>query len=432
MLVECLIVLVCAIAALHFYIKHLYLYWCSRGVPQITPTFPFGNLGKSIRNELSNNETLDELYRSTDAPFIGIYSVFSPCLMPRDPELIRNILVKDFQHFADRGVYLDAKNDPLSTHLFSLEGEEWKNQRSKLTPTFTSGKMRGIFQTMAECRPPLMKRLQELENQTFEVRDVMSLYTINLIASVAFGIEIDCFADPENPFRKYAQKMTEPTLKNTFRLFCFLFCPTLLKWSGLHFLDRDTEEFLMDIVRQTLELRESGQVVRKDFFQLLVQLRNTGTVQMDDEWGTTFTNQPNKMLSIEQMTAQSFLFYLAGFETSASTMSFLMYEVAKNPEIQQKLHAEIDAILDQSPDGEFTYDTIGELKYLECCFDGEFLHACCLFVVAGIVRILIFLLLLLLVVFIIIIRDIAEIQCAAGAESCLHERISHSEHGCDH
>lgn len=427
MLAEFIILLACSVAAIYFYIKHLYSYWTRRGVPQVKPSFPFGNLGKSIRNELCNNETLDELYRSTNEPFIGIYSVFSPALMPRDPELIRNILIKDFQHFADRGVYLDEKNDPLSTHLFSLEGEEWKNQRSKLTPTFTSGKMRGIFQTMSECRGPLMKRLQEVENKTVEIRDIVSLYTINLIASAAFGIEIDCFADPENPFRKYALKMTEPNLKNAFRLFCFLFCPTLLKWSGLHFLDRDTEEFLMDIVRQTLELRESGQIVRKDFFQLLVQLRNTGTVQMDDEWGTTFTNQKNKTLSIEQMTAQSFLFYLAGFETSASTMSFLMYEVAKNPEIQRKLHDEVDSLYNQSPDGELTYDSINESKFLENCFDGmhKFFHT--FFSVSKILTLFCFVFLSSFVN-----RNATQIQCTTSVKSCMHKRLSNSRHWCGH
>lgn len=88
-------------------------------------------------------------------------------------------------------------------------------------------------------------------------------------------------------------------------------------------------------------MRESGKVVREDFFQLMVQLRNTGTIQLDDEWNTVLTN-----------------------ETSASTTSFLLFEIANNPEIQQKLHEEIDAILEQSADGDFTYETMNELKYL--------------------------------------------------------------------
>lgn len=113
--------------------------------------------------------------------------------------------------------------------------------------------------------------------------------------------------------------------------------PILLKWSAIGFMDREIEEFFSDIVKQTLNLRENKNIVRKDFFQLLVQLRNSGCVQLDDEWGTVITNEHNKQLSLEQITAQSFLFYLAGFETSSTVMSFCLYEIAKNPAIQQKV-----------------------------------------------------------------------------------------------
>ena len=69
----------------------------------------------------------------------------SPVYLPIDPDIIKHIMQKDFQHFINHGVSLDEKIDPLNGHLFNLEDEKWKNMRIKLTPTFTSGKMKMIL-----------------------------------------------------------------------------------------------------------------------------------------------------------------------------------------------------------------------------------------------------------------------------------------------
>lgn len=134
-----------ALAISYFYVKYLYSYWPRRGVPYFKPTFPFGNFGKILKQKLSLSEIIDELYRRTTVPFIGVYGAFRPMLMIRDPDLIRTILIKDFQYFVDRGFYHDEKADPLSAHLFSIEGDKWRNLRAELTPAFTMGKHKSSF-----------------------------------------------------------------------------------------------------------------------------------------------------------------------------------------------------------------------------------------------------------------------------------------------
>lgn len=49
-------------------------------------------------------------------------------------------------------------------------------------------------------------------------------------------------------------------------------CPKLLEILKMRLIDKDVEDFMINVVEQTLELREKNKVVRKDFFQLLVQL----------------------------------------------------------------------------------------------------------------------------------------------------------------
>lgn len=58
-------------------------------------------------------------------------------------------------------------------------------------------------------------------------------------------------------------------------------------------MDDDVEKFITDLVKQTLEYREEKKVSRKDFFQLLIQLRNSGQIQKDDEWDTKIIDQGN-------------------------------------------------------------------------------------------------------------------------------------------
>lgn len=100
---------------------------------------------------------------------------------------------------------------------------------------------------------------------------------------------------------------------------------------------------------------------------MLVQLRNTGSIKLDDEWQTEITN--GKTLTMEELAAQAYVFYTAGFETTSSAMSFCLFEIAKNAEIQEKVHKEIDDVLAKY-DGQLTYDAINELKYLDACLDG--------------------------------------------------------------
>ena len=68
--------------------------------------------------------------------------------------------------------------------------------------------------------------------------------------------------------------------------------------------------------------------------------------------------------------AQALIFLLAGYETSSSTLTFALYELALHPEIQQNLRAEIMQGLSKH-DGKLTYDGIQEMLYLDRVVSGE-------------------------------------------------------------
>lgn len=356
-----------SVAGVCLFVRHVYSYWHRRNVKFIPPTFPFGNYRANLLQQLSVGEVCEEIYKRTNEPFIGVYGSFRPMLVICDPNLIRHIFVKDFHHFVDRGIY-HSKNDPLSYHLFTMNGSKWKNLRLKLNSAFSTGKLKAMFPMLLECGRSLDIILREAaeKQQEIDVREHIACFSINVIASVAFGIDIDCIIEPNHPFRENGRKFFARTWKNGLRNFCRFVCPNLMPLLGMRFIDNDVEAFFFDLVTKMIKMRENQKIIRKDLFQTLIQLRNTGKVQLDDEWETIIANdEHSKTMSLNEMVAQSFVFFVAGFETSSTTISYCLYELARNPEIQRKVQEEIDSV------DRLTFEAINQMNYLESCIDGS-------------------------------------------------------------
>jgi cytochrome P450 family 6 len=75
-------------------------------------------------------------------------------------------------------------------------------------------------------------------------------------------------------------------------------------------------------------------------------------------------------LSVNSLAAQAFVFYLGGFETSSTTMTFCLYELSLHQDIQDRVREEIDVVL-QKHDGKITYESIQEMEYLDKVVSGE-------------------------------------------------------------
>lgn len=131
-----LLILLCTV--LYIWIKRVYSYWERTKFPFIKPTFPFGNVADSALGRKCMGVNLLDLYKSSNKPIEGIYLLFRPALMVRDADLVKCILSTDANNFYDRGIYHNP-DDPVANNMLMMTGQEWKNTRAKLTPTFTSG-----------------------------------------------------------------------------------------------------------------------------------------------------------------------------------------------------------------------------------------------------------------------------------------------------
>lgn len=383
-------VLVILLSIGYFYFKHSYSYWQRRGVQSLPVKIPFGNFQDIILQRSSVHMGLQKFYNSSSEPVIGVYALARPILILRDPEIIRCALIRDFQHFHDRGTYVNEKRDPLSASLFSLNGQRWRGLRSRMTPTFSSGKLKAMFGTLVDCGVSLQMFLAKLvsEDKLLDVRELSASYATNVIASVAFGADINCIDAPDTDFRRYGRKAFGKSFIRGFINLGRFTIPSIFNYLPIKVIPKDIDRFMTSLVKETLEYREKTGFVRKDLFQLLLQLRNTGQISRDDQWDTKISAAEGKTLTLQQITTEAFGFFLAGFETSSTTMSFCLHEIARSPEIQTKVHEEIDRVLAQH-DGKITYESVSDMKYVERCIDGEFIGCATYISIQMIVRIVI-------------------------------------------
>ncbi|XP_058060789.1 cytochrome P450 6A1-like [Anopheles bellator] len=345
----------------YLYLRNRYNFWRSRGFPTLADqSLLYGHVkGVNTERHASEVSTVNyNRFKSRGDAFGGINIFILPVVVPVDPELIKTILVKDFSVFHDRGVYSDAVADPLSATLFALEGKAWRTLRHKLTPTFTSGKMKQMFGTILEVAHELQSYVDERSVQgELEMKDILARFTTDVIGTCAFGIECNTLKNPENEFLKYGMRVFETKTFTMFKIICSMAVPWLTKKIGVKITDAELESFFMKLVHETVEYREKNNVQRNDFLKLLIEIKNQGTVTDGD--GATEGG-----MTLNELAAQVFIFFLAGFETSSTTMNFCLYELAKNPAIQDRLRAEINRAI-ESNGGTLTYEVVMNNEYLD-------------------------------------------------------------------
>lgn len=350
------------IALAYYYVKRKYSYWQLRGVPSLEAEIPYGNIkqmGRSLHQSLLMKQYYDKMKGA--GAFVGFYIIYRPAVLLLDRSLIKNILMKDFTNFNDRGLYVNEKHDPLSAHLFSMDGKKWKNLRAKLTPTFTSGKMKFMYPTIIEVGDRFRDTLKDIvgDEKELEVKDLLARFTTDIIGTCAFGIECNSLKDPDSEFREMGRRVFEEPRHKPMALFLMT---TFRKWSnllGFKVNRDDVLHFFMNVVRETVDVREKNKISRNDFMDLLIKLKNKET----DESGLGG-------LTIEEVAAQTFIFFLAGFETSSTTLAFCLYELATNPEIQEKARQQAREVLKRH-DGKFTYEAMMDMQYIDQVIYGK-------------------------------------------------------------
>lgn len=344
----------------YLYFRNSYQYWKKRNVPYILPSIPWGTNINPIRAKKSflvHIKDSYDIFKAERHALGGLYLISKPALLIVEPELIKKILSKDFVYFTGHGIHVDEKKDPMSGNLFSLDGDKWKSMRVKLTPTFTSGKIKMMYHAMLTCGEPMVEHLKTLsyKGELLNAKEVLACFTTDVIGSCAFGIDCNSFKDPDSEFRKFGRQIFDLSWRASFYRLIKLIIPRL----KLSTMNEEVKNFFSNSFKDIVISRQASKQKRNDFVQLMLEINEKAE-----------TNGTNDSLSIGQMLAQSVMFFAAGFETSSTTMTFCLHELAHKLDIQEKLRKEIITTI-QKHDGKLTYDAIMEMKYLNIVLEGK-------------------------------------------------------------
>lgn len=302
-------ILVVLISIVYFWIRERLSVLEKHGFQHEKPSFPAGNM-KEVGKTKQIAERVQELYEKYKdlSPAFGMYFFINPSVVITDLEMVKNVLVKDFDHFRNRGLYSNPRDDPLTGHLFLIEDQAWKNMRVKLTPTFTSGKMKNMFSTMIDISSHLLESLEtKFPDPSFQtdVKDVLAKFTTDVIGNVAFGLDMNSIKDEDSKFRQMGKKLFDP---NTTPIARALFLSSFRKIARklkLKIIPKELSEFFMDTITQTVDYRIKNNVERNDVMQMLIKMMNKGD------------NDPDK-ITFNELAAQCFVFFIAGETSSAA------------------------------------------------------------------------------------------------------------------
>lgn len=275
--------------------QFVYKYWTffsdrdvcfNRGIPVL------GSNYRMLMGKEALGPAFQRLYNEYPAErLIGMYDVGGyPQYILRDPQLIKQITIKDFEHFLNHRVDVGEQTDPLmAKSLFFIKNQEWKDMRSTLSPLFTGSKMRLMLSLMTKCCEGFVKYLNvneaggdPMRSKVYEMKDIFSRFANDTIATCAFGLEVNSMQNQQNDFYTTGRSMTENTTAVLLKFLGFSTCPRLMNLLKLRIISGTDENYFRDVVQKTIAYRNEHGVVRNDMINLLMQASH-GTLSSNSD-----------------------------------------------------------------------------------------------------------------------------------------------------
>ena len=262
-----------------------------------------------------------------------------------DIELIKRVQVTDFDYFVDTGLFSEEylATMGLQLGLSDLRGDMWKTLRRLLSPGFSAPRLKKTTHAQNRISRALVDHLRKQEEQgsIIEIEEDMKKFAMTCIADVAFGIDADCFNDPDNDFTSKGKALTEEWRF----LMCFFFPKLMLTLRIPVFNPKSTKHF-EKLCHQIVEQRRNSKEERKDILNSMIKA-------VDE----------SPAITPEMIFKTMIQFFSDGFETFSGVGKIMIFLITAHPEVQQQLWEEVDSVVGDRED--VNEEDLGNLTYLD-------------------------------------------------------------------
>lgn len=266
-----------------------------------------------------------------------------------DPKEVRKIMIDNVKEFPKSDMLHELLKPLLGVSIFTTNGEVWKKQRELLRPSFEMTRISKVFDLMSSAAADMMDRFRKYpDGSIVEVDEHMTFVTADVIFRTIMSSKLDEIKGKEilHAFVTFQEETARTAIR---KFFCVpQWLSNILGENKRMKAGAVIRKSLSDIIKPRYENYESD-----TYCDILSSLLHT----VDASSGERF--------SFEEILDQVSMLFLAGHETTASSLTWTLYCLSLDQDAQQKAYNEIISI---NKDGKFSINDIKDMKYLTNVF----------------------------------------------------------------
>ncbi|HEC1874271.1 TPA: cytochrome P450 [Campylobacter jejuni] len=266
-----------------------------------------------------------------------------------DTKEVKRMMVDEVKEFPKSAFLHDLLSPLLGESIFTTNGEVWKKQRELLRPSFEMTRIDKVFNLMSEAVADMMERFNKYPNHAIiEVDEAMTFITADVIFRTIMSSKLDEEKGKKilNAFVTFQEQSVHTAMRRMFRF---------PKWLSYVLGDRKRakagdviRQVLSDIIKPRYDMADNAEF--EDILGSLLLVVDADT---------------NKRFSFEEILDQVAMLFLAGHETTASSLTWTLYLLSLYPKEQEKAYEEIIQVLQG---GAIEISHLRQFKYLTNIF----------------------------------------------------------------
>ncbi|KAK7788927.1 hypothetical protein R5R35_014078 [Gryllus longicercus] len=392
---ELLWVAAALLALLYLFVTSNNKFFVEKRLPYRRPIPLLGNMGPLVFKKKNLALLSQEFYHQFKSFGMGgIFHFRKPVLVICEPEVVRQLCIREHENFVDDNAVATEDGDGLfHKSILAHSGARWRDLRATLSPAFSSGRLAAMVPLVGKCAQRLVLQLGEAcvnhvagggadEPLAVELREVMARAVGEATAAAAFGVGGSGSGGAGvQELLAAGAEAADPRGRRALYTLAHALAPGLAEVLDMQIVRPETQEYFRSLVHAAVRAHEVGtpaagagaEAERADALHLLVAGRqgNLRSLDTDEELaaraplhsGAHKAQNIVAQLSDDDITAQVLLFFLSGFETTCTLLSFLGYVLAVHPHVQERARREVEEALE---DGHtLTYEALKKMKYLD-------------------------------------------------------------------